>query len=1434
MPLQSLIWTALPNGVTADGKSLRLSVLVSPRLEPDDAPKTLSSFADFASWPSTVGGAKIVVRIGAKSFVLTAANIDRTIGAPDTATWEALFAKETFVRPFAMPDHSEDTVLSFDAVAMHNTIRKIYAKLTAQAGDELPSMLDLLGDKELLPVIGGVVRMDSEFWNRKTRQRDIGKQLDGFRSTDRYKTLGPAAELLAPFQLFHTPPSKQTTQTSTPKDDPRTAVTWRTHERATFDAAKAVLELDFHQIVAAMNQYPTLLRRLGLVMDFVIPNVDVPRAVDVPVSVEVDLPKAATIANASLRVTRRDASPVTRARIAASIFTPLPRPSPIATDVRVADGMLVLDAERFALLQADVDGAGHKLMNFARTLAAHAKPDRAVDPVTKLPRRAGAPALRNAGLMLVQRQRSAALTNAFTRNKTRDAAMKAAFGRSPLPAPQLYAEDLVRGWRVDIWDKTTSAWRSLCERLANYDVGRGAITLQGIREEGSIRLAATTAADPGNAKLVYLHEAVMVWNGWSLAARPPGLTVGPDDKVAAPEASVPDGIRLRSSFVAAPGSLPRLRYGRLYAVRARVVDLASNSLPPSTANYTGDAAAIAKATPYLRFEPLQPPGWALVQVRKKLGQEQVLEEVELPKEGESMARMAIRTLNDRFDDPAATKAVARRWAVATRTSQHEAELHGALDGAAWGTPVQFELLANRDRELAITAIKSTDRAVTQFAVLPDTATQLPYLPDPLATHVAARFVNHPSITFGKTIVIPLYPKDTVWPNAAPIMIRLYEGAGEKPDFDEATRTLRVPTPKGVRATLRMSCMLDVKALELMGVWNWVPAAERTAALRKRAGLGQIWSLTPWREMEIVHAVQRPLLAPAMSSLSLHRPPGSTWVRPAVDAKCHRMTTDRVDLRAAWNDPHDDRAASAPVNLAKADVAFSVKVTDPQGYAGIVEHEIPNAADINRIAFGAVKPGGIVIQSNDAPAKVHDFGDTRYRRVEYQLVASTRFREYMEPALLRKKVGKPGLAQFEVSTDEHITQPGPVSRTWALNAAAPPAPEVRYVVPTFGWTRGTNSDGKRTSWRRGSGLRVWLDRPWNASGYGEMLAVVLPPAGAAIEPNDTPYKHTVTQWGNDPVWRSEYVAGVAPKLADCTLARLAPDPTGAWLPPNVPAVEADQPPQPFQTKNLLHAGMTPGSTIGSVDIAPHDVFWDADRQLWYSDIEIAHGESYFPFIRLAVARYQPSSLPGAHLSNVVITDFSALAPDRWMSVAQVDTRRRQVKVFGHTHFESSGHAEAWPRRTQRIDLKTKKRTIQVPADIAKTNVIEVWLEQLAPNFGEDFGWRRVAEGEPALQMAMLTTTQTATTALRMRKDRARKLVQEHDYQRVVSESLLELTTEWPQLWSGSVVLPREPVGTRFRVVVAEYEEYLADSANAYDGKLEKKGRRLVFVEHVEVS
>lgn len=1493
MPTQRLLWTALPNGLTDDRSHLRVSVLLSPRLDPEGAPNRVDTFAHFARWPDVIREARFTITLGSREIVLRGDEADDALDVAYPDSWAALFTPATRVRPFVFRDRSAHRVVSFDAVAAHDLVRQFHTAMITTSGESLPTVRALLEPGPVRELVNRVAESDRKLMG-KGAQGDEGRSTPPMRDIERqlgaylegaYASSKDPANVLASFQLFHTPMGKSQVHGYSEEElarnrdasevpdptDPRRQARWREFVPTPMPSPAQLAEsLDFHQIVAAMNQYPRLLRRLGLVVDFLVPRHRL-------VSSE---PAAAAFLNQTLRVqvtlpdgagdgvVVQHSSPRTAVRLGAEVFEARSRTS--GAPYRVQDGLLRLERD-FALLQADVDGAASKMMNFARTLHAQLDPTRHEDPVTRFWQRAGAPAIRSAGLMLVHRQRAAALEGAFARNTSLNtlvtSEMATGSPAAPTAATLLYREDLVRGFRFDVWSNKTERWHSLCERIARYTLGGGAVRLGRVHEEGTVRLAATTAADDSRPELLWLHEAVMSWSGWSLAARPPIRSVLPDDAteeggpapVSDGVAEVPPGLRLETEFEAAPGTLPRLRYGRAYALRARVVDLAGNSLPPSDRDYH-DEKPWEHATPFFRFDPIASPALALVRAAGVL---------EKPAEGESMERLAIRTFNEVFNDPAASLQQSRRYAVPPRTSVREAELHGMLDAGGVVDPSTFTLLANTDADLTAETFDQVgplggNAAPVTYALL-DEGAPLPYLPDPLCLQLHARFEGHPHLAAHELIPIKLYP-GTSWPHALPFQILAFEGAsGEQPRFDEATHTLRVPLPKGYRVTLRISAVPTADMLDYLGVWQWLDPELRQKYLAF-ALAGQLWALTPWRDIELVHATQRPLLRPGIEKMAFGpRALGDTHVTPSIRASVSLRSTARVDLQASWHEPKPSDKDTAGEDIPRTDHAFSVKITDPSRYrtveqdsssTGRAEHTIDG---VDRIGIGSNPDVAITRQ--------HQFGDTRYRRVEYWLEGTTRFREFLPTDLLTV----PG-AGGPVPTEERINVVGDPVRTWVKSSAPPPAPSVLYVMPTFGWTRAGTPEAQQTSWRRGGGLRVYLDGPWNVTGYGEMLAVTLLPPGFSGDANDAAYRGTVTQWANDPAWKSPFVKGMCPVLADFPRARTAPDASGAWLPAFAPATEADQPPGPFATSQLWHPGLAANATTGRVNVAPHDVHWDEERHLWYCDIELRAGTSYFPFVRLALARYQPVSEQGAHLSTIVMADFMALTPDRWLTVARTSrTLERAVRVYGRGPDESAGYRESM-KFTVNVPIRDTTRTVRRPiSQISKGNIIEVTLERrdTEQGFGPDFGWHRVTNATitegippepsrqtPAPRIPRPTVPRrgapTGTSAPipllteAQRLTRATELLKAADHVAIVQEGLLDKVVPFAAQWEGLVQLPEAPSDTRhYRLVIAEYEEYLVDDVargGAPDDELPEpyatppvsKNRRLVFVEHVHLQ
>jgi len=1445
MATQTLLFTALPNGVASDGR-LRVSLLLSPRLDPQSSTGSLAQFPDFTDWPATLAQATFRLRFGVGEVSIdgldtsAGSGVDHRFGLPDSALWQAIFPENTSVSSHEFDDRSASKVLSYGTADLHERLRDLYRALAGKAGDELPSVEDLLKDSEWGSLVDDTHRLDNHYVEGAGGlRRDVGRQFKDYVEGN----LPEGVEDLANFQLFHTPAGEVQVQDYSDGQggNERPGARWRTHRKSPLPSPDELVQrYDFHQVVAAMNQYPTLLRRLGIVVDFLVERDLLPDASQEHLRGEILLPGAGAGVSRLPSISAR-----VNARLQDDVFEAVSNASLQSEDYRLDQRLLHVADGRFDLLQVDVDGSGHKAMNTARTLWQLQYRKALLTESRRLPRRTGVPGLRNAGLMLVHRQRGVALENVFGRakanndqllNHQQDLMNGVA---NPVPAPEFWAEDLVRGFRMDIWDSTTGHWQSLCRRTAAYEVdGQPPVMVQ--EEEGIVRLAATESPDPNSAPgLLWLHENVMSWTGWSLCAPQPGKRVNPDDDVDDEEARVPSGLPLRSRFAALPGSLPRLRYGRRYWVRGRAVDLAANSLPFDPGDLGSENPA-QHAQPYLRYEPIRPPALALV----REGGDGVL----VPREGESMARLAIRTFNDepaKNTVPATQKA--GRLAVPESASVREAEYHGKLDVGGAVSPGFFQLLAEKDspldEEVVVSsgplvdfhALPNTPPAESRYAVM-EPGSELPYLPDPLAERIAVRIFDLPGHDENAVMSLPLYASGDYWPHASSFRIVLLEKPGEAPRWNEQSRELVVSLPKASRARLRLSVQPSEEALELMGVWHWLTPAQQSAQ-RDRALAGQHWMLTPWRELELVHAVQKPLITPDME-VRITREMFETHAVPNILCAVSLKSTDHVDLMAEWNEPLPDRSEGdgegepPPLqdNRHCTERAYGVKITpDHERYGGRPEHHIVGT---DRIRAGA--------EGSDRVArKVHEFGDTRYRRVEYWLEATSCFREYMSADVLLE--GPPSARKI---TDANITVSGDRGVGWIPSSAPPPAPEVLYVVPTWHWLR--KREGKsHKAWRRGGGLRVYLDRPWNVTGYGEMLAVVLPGAGLAgkdpnTEPASEPAKTYVTQWGNDPVFATPYVPGTSPKLKHFPLARTGRDLEGGWLPPFAPSVEAEQPDTAFKITGLAHPKVRENADSATrVAIAPHDVGWDPDRRLWYCDIEIDHGGSYGPFVRLALARYQPISVHDAWLSDVVLADFMILTPDRWLSVTGTSSpTKRNVKVFGRSYTDNSGSEESRYAPWESVSLAPElgeTPMIRKPADVASRTVVEVWVERHVSALGEDFGWER--EEDAVIERTRRRGIRLAE-AERRRRDRgareARRLVAAGRPDSVLANNLVEhLVT--PVLFQGSVSLPEAPSdSTRFRLVVAEYEEYLADDEAPYSPTPTEKSRRLVFVEHVELT
>ena len=183
--------------------------------------------------------------------------------------------------------------------------------------------------------------------------------------------------------------------------------------------------------------------------------------------------------------------------------------------------------------------------------------------------------------------------------------------QAPADAPPLYADQLTRGYRIDVREADKGRWRSLCRRKARYhcDGWSWPSAEDTLEDEGVIEPTAHVD-DHAAQTTLRATEDLVEWDGWSLVVPWPDHAAGPNTAAIGRGGSGGE-TALKVDIQVTPGSLQPQRFGRCYQFRARAVDLAGNSLTVDEANAIAPALPMETiATPpvcYLRVESAKPP-----------------------------------------------------------------------------------------------------------------------------------------------------------------------------------------------------------------------------------------------------------------------------------------------------------------------------------------------------------------------------------------------------------------------------------------------------------------------------------------------------------------------------------------------------------------------------------------------------------------------------------------------------------------------------------------------------------------------------------------------------------------------------------------------------------------------------------------------------------
>ncbi|PZS06127.1 MAG: hypothetical protein DLM69_00380, partial [Candidatus Chloroheliales bacterium] len=210
--------------------------------------------------------------------------------------------------------------------------------------------------------------------------------------------------------------------------------------------------------------------------------------------------------------------------------------------------------------------------------------------------------------------------------------------------------------------------------------------------------------------------------------------------------------------------------------------------------------------------------------------------------------------------------------------------------------------------------------------------------------------------------------------------------------------------------------------------------------------------------------------------------------------------------------------------------------------------------------------------------------------------------------------------------------------------------------------------------------------------------------------------------------------------------------------------------------------------GRINVAGFAVEFDAARGLWYADLTInSPSDTYMPFVRLALVRYQPHALADAKVSRVVLADFAQLTPDRSAMVTSDPHHPRTLRVV------VSGVAPRGPQAVVHSKPQPQHKA-------AHPTEIRVRVQQRDTGIQSDLTWHDVTP-DVANVSAAFDDNLSAQPDLAM--------------------------------WAGTVTFAQAPAAGQFRLLIEEYE-YISADYTLVEGRQRLQAGRLIYAEAFELD
>jgi hypothetical protein len=750
---QAVVWTTLPQGIVS-GNTARVSVFVTPRLVYQAIvgvrqvnSTSLSKFADWSNWPETLTqtGGELSFKVsfnGGAPVAVTTGSLNLAILDPDY--WSAIFDPSATRVDSAgvLEDWTSPKISSYNVSSVRSLASDLYSGYTVGQGD---------------PAFAGPLQLSQ---NQPARPKSA--------SAFAYSHVLAAPATLQDALSFH-----ETVEAASPGTQQVS---------------------DFHSAVSSLASYPEMMRYLGLLFPL---EITLPAALAGTAGFTVAvIPTWTSSFTGNVNV-----SPPTMCDATGGTFISVPYGSDYMNGLlNLGLGTEESSNTQFTVVDWDTDGAAESLGNLNQHITATLEPYVETDVSLTVT----LPALRSIGPTIVWNDwgaqqsgvSAAGQANPLSSLTYRQSAIQTAiaeFISKGTAIPALYTEDLTKGWRIDVLPSATSgvltpSWQSLHWRAASYQLGTGgayqlpvsSATIAEAWVSPSVASPPTAEGEPVSTMVV--HEAIVRWDGWSLAAPRPGGQINDDGSLTpglgnpmpptsetdaagninpqfSAEYSVPAaGIQVTdpvSGQVIGTTGLPLLRYGQSYQYRARAVDLGGWSIPPNST----EASTTTVTTTHCRWEPVRPP---LIVPTAALTA------------GEGSLVMVIRDFGPGGEPPSPPVSNAR-WLFPPRVHQVMAEEHGFCDTPVGGfeyganvaplpNPAVYGALGQyTDGSLSTipgVVTESAGTSQTPYLILPIPETGAPpptpvtWLPDPAAFGISIGGLQQGEGEFSVATVIP--------------------------------------------------------------------------------------------------------------------------------------------------------------------------------------------------------------------------------------------------------------------------------------------------------------------------------------------------------------------------------------------------------------------------------------------------------------------------------------------------------------------------------------------------------------------------------------------------------------------------------------------------------------------------------------------------------